>query len=83
MSHRGAGIGLLAFAAALFIGRDLAAAIFYPANAGVYGAKRFAQWRDYVSSAPIILSAVALVLGLGYLAWAEWDALRDRKEGAP
>lgn len=52
MNHRGAGISLLAIAAALSIGRDLAAAIFYPANAGEYSAVRFAQWRDYVGSAP-------------------------------
>ena len=81
MNLRGAGIGLLAVAAALFIGRDLAAAIFYPANAGEYGVERFAQWRDYVGPAPIILSAVALVVGLAYLAWAEWEERGGHEEG--
>ena len=70
MSRRTAGAIFCAIAAFLFAVRYFAALMLYM-QAGTYSDDAFAQWLSYTSALPWVLAAIALGVGIGYLAWAE------------
>jgi hypothetical protein len=75
MSRRATGVVFCFIAALLFSTRYLAAAIF---GSGVssWDAQLFRAMLEYVGQAPSILAAIALAVGIIYLAWAEIAAWR-------
>lgn len=70
MGKRGVGAIFCLIAAILFSTRYLAAAVFM---SGVSSWDRvlFAAGLEYVGSPLLTLSIVSLIIGIGYLAWAE------------
>lgn len=75
MSKRTAGISLVAISALLYAARYLAAAIF---GSGVssWSQELFQAMLTNVGKEPVTLSVLALFAGIGYLLWAEIDAIR-------
>lgn len=73
MTKRGAGVGFCAIAAFLFAVRYPVAAIFGQSTNPNKSEELFASYLAYIGSTPLILSGVALALGVVYLVWAEMD----------
>lgn len=72
------GVIFCAIAALLYATRYIAAALYTPANAGVWSSEQFARWMSYVGSDLWIWAGLALVVGVGYLIWAEVLEYRHR-----
>lgn len=77
MSRRTTGTLLLLIAAFLYGIRYLSAAIF-ASNVSSWDSDLFHSMLDYVGTAPRNLSIIALVVGIVYLIWAEYES-RDVK----
>ncbi len=70
MGKRGVGAIFCLIAAILFSTRYLAAAVFMSGVSSWDGAL-YAVGLEYVGSPLITLSIVSLIIGIGYLVWAE------------
>jgi hypothetical protein len=70
MSRRTTGVTLVGIAAFLFAIRYLAAALYAP-DIGPWGEEEFARYLSYVGRRPWQLAGITLVIGIGYLVWAE------------
>lgn len=70
MNRRGIGVIFCLISAMLFASRYIAAAIF---GSGVssWDAELFASMLDDVGSPLLILSAIALIIGVAYIVWGE------------
>ena len=70
MNKRGTGVAFCFIATMLFASRYIAAAIF---GSGVTSWEKslFNGMLEYVGSPLLILSAISLIAGIGYLVWAE------------
>ena len=77
MGKRGTGSVFCLIAAILFSTRYLAAAIFV-SGVSSWNAALFAAGLEYVGTPLLVLSALSLIVGGGYLVWAEIDR-RDQK----
>lgn len=77
MSRRTTGTLLLVIAALLYSVRYLSAAIF---GSGVtsWDSDLFQGMLNYIGTAPRNLSVFALILGLFYLIWAEYEATSSK-----
>ncbi|MFC9707328.1 hypothetical protein ACFTRD_04130 [Paenibacillus sp. NPDC056933] len=77
MSRRTTGTLLLVIAALLYSVRYLSAAIF---GSGVtsWDSELFQEMLNYVGTAPRNWSIAALILGLFYLVWAEYEATSSK-----
>jgi hypothetical protein len=74
MSRRSTGVAFCGIAAFLFSIRYIAAAIYISnANVSEQGSAIFERWMDYIGPMPWILAGLALLIGIGYLVWAELD----------
>jgi hypothetical protein len=74
MSRRTAGVTFCAIAALLFAVRYLAAAIYIAGtNTSEFSAEMFKRWMGYVGSLPWTLAGLSLLVGIGYLIWAELE----------
>jgi hypothetical protein len=74
MSRRATGIAFCGIAAFLFGIRYIAAAIYISnANLSEYGFEVYMRWMGYIGSLPWIFAGVALIIGIGYLVWAEFE----------
>ena len=74
MHRRIVGVILLCISAFLYGVRYLAAAIF-GSNVTTWNSELFKDMLDYVGSGPLVLSWIALIAGLGYLFWTEFEAV--------
>ncbi|MCG7379112.1 hypothetical protein MH215_19030 [Paenibacillus sp. ACRSA] len=81
MSRRTTGTLLLLIAAFLYGIRYLSAAIF-ASNVSSWDSDLFHSMLDYVGTAPRNLSIIALVVGIFYLLWAEYESLNPKKQKA-
>lgn len=70
MNKRGTGTAFILIAALLFISRYIAAAIFGSGVAS-WNEDLFSAMLGYVGTPLLILSIISLILGIGYLVWAE------------
>lgn len=77
MSRRTTGTLLLVIAAFLYSVRYLSAAIFGSGVAS-WNSELFQEMLNYVGTAPQSWSIAALVLGLFYLVWAEYEATSSK-----
>lgn len=77
MSRRTTGTLLLVIAAFLYGVRYLTAAIFGSGVAS-WSSDLFQEMLNYVGTAPRNWSMVALILGLFYLIWAEYEATSSK-----
>lgn len=77
MSRRTTGTLLLVIAAFLFGVRYLSAAIFGSGIAS-WSSDLFQEMLNYVGTAPRNWSIVAIILGLFYLIWAEYEATSSK-----
>ncbi|WP_179283004.1 MULTISPECIES: hypothetical protein [Paenibacillus] len=77
MSRRTTGTLLLVIAAFLFGVRYLSAAIFGSGIAS-WNSDLFQEMLNYVGTAPRNWSMVALILGVFYLIWAEYEATSSK-----
>jgi hypothetical protein len=76
MAKKIVGIGFCLMSALLFSTRYICAAIYSISSANTpssFGSIEFNKWLDYIGITPLILSILALVLGIGYLVWSEKD----------
>ncbi|MGX1827350.1 hypothetical protein ACWIE6_03815 [Paenibacillus taichungensis] len=77
MSRRTTGTLLLVIAAFLYSVRYLSAAIFGSGVAS-WNSELFQEMLNYVGTAPQSWSIAALILGLFYLVWAEYEATSSK-----
>ncbi|MBT3392088.1 MAG: hypothetical protein HN413_16945 [Chloroflexi bacterium] len=77
MSRRFTGVMLIFIAAFLYATRYIAAAIFGASIANNWSAELFAAMLQYVGAELVNWSMVALVAGIAYLIWAEFDARKS------
>ncbi|WP_181586431.1 hypothetical protein [Paenibacillus taichungensis] len=77
MSRRTTGTLLLVIAAFLYSVRYLSAAIFGSGVAS-WSSELFQKMLKYVGTAPQSWSIAALILGLFYLVWAEYEATSSK-----
>ncbi|SDL81956.1 MULTISPECIES: hypothetical protein [Paenibacillus] len=77
MSRRTTGTLLLVIAAFLYSVRYLSAAIFGSGVAS-WNSELFQEMLNYVGTAPRNWSIAALILGLFYLVWAEYEATSSK-----
>jgi ABC-type uncharacterized transport system permease subunit len=72
MSKRGTGVAFLAIAALLFSAKYISAAIF---GSGLpsWSEHLFNEMLDYVGYPLNVCSIIALILGLAYIAWGEYE----------
>lgn len=79
MHRRTTGMLLIMIAALLYGIRYLAAAI-YGSNSSIWNADHFNDMLSYIGNGPIILSTIALILGITYLLVAELEGTSMRKQ---
>lgn len=79
MSRRTTGTILLFISALLYATRHLSAAIF---GSGIssWSQELFQAMLINVGKGPVTYSAISLIAGVGYLLWAEVDAIRTRSK---
>ncbi len=80
MSKRFAGVSFCLISAILFSVRYIAASIYSPNNSGSYGTDDFARYLSYMGSEIVAASIIALLVGIGYLVWAEYEEYNRNKE---
>ncbi len=74
MSRRATGTAFFGIAAFLFGIPYIAAAIYISsANLSEFGSEVYMRWMGYIGSLPWVLAGVALIIGIGYLVWAEFE----------
>lgn len=81
MSRRGVGVSFVAIAAFLYASRYVAAAIF-GSGLKTWNSDLFDGMLSYVGPELVTLSKIALVMGILYLIWGEyqeWTARRKTK----
>jgi hypothetical protein len=76
MSRRTTGVALIGVAALLYATRYLSAAIF---GSGVssWNSQLFNAMLEYVGDGPQTWALVALLAGVAYLVWAEYEAWKQ------
>lgn len=81
MSKRAAGVAFCAIAALLYVTLYLAAGMVASGSEGTATVTVFRTILGYDSGPPVRLSLGALVAGIVYLAWAEYEAWTGRTQG--
>ena len=76
MSKRGVGAMFCLVAAILFSARYIAAAIFM-SNVSSWNRELFAEGLKYVGTPLLYISIISLIVGVGYLIWAEFSKKKD------
>lgn len=79
MSKRGSGVAFIAIAAFLFSAKYISAAIF---GSGVlsWDEELFNAMLSYIGSPLSIASMIALIIGVGYIVWGEYDEFKSKKQ---
>lgn len=79
MSKRGAGVAFIAIAAFLFSAKYISAAIF---GSGVlsWNEELFNAMLSYVGSPLSVCSIIALIIGVAYIAWGEYEEFTIKKQ---
>ena len=77
MNKRGAGVSFIAISALLFSTKYITAAIF-GSNVVSWDKELFQAMLSYTGSPLNTLSIVALVIGIGYVCWAEYEELKSK-----
>lgn len=79
MNKRGSGIAFIAIAAFLFSTKYISAAIF---GSGVlsWDEELFNTMLNYIGSPLSKASMIALIIGVGYIAWGEYDEFKSKKQ---
>ncbi len=79
MNKRGTGVAFIAIAAFLFSAKYISAAIF---GSGVlsWNDELFNAMLTYVGSPLNISSIVALMIGIAYIAWGEYEEFKSKKQ---
>ena len=79
MSKRGTGVAFIAIAAFLFSAKYISAAIF---GSGVssWDEELFNAMLSYVGSPLSVCSILALIIGLTYIAWGEYEEFKSKKQ---
>ena len=77
MSRRGAGVAFIAIAAFLFSAKYISAAIF---GSGVlsWDKELFNAMLSYVGSPLSVCSIVALIIGVAYITWGEYEEFKNK-----
>ena len=78
MSKRGTGVAFIAIAAFLFSAKYISAAIFGSGLAS-YNEELFNAMLSYIGNPLSICSIIALLLGLAYIAWGEYEEFTMKK----
>ena len=76
MSKRGVGAIFCLIAAILYSVRFINAALYTPPNVGEWSPNKYALWVSYVGP-PWFVIWLSLIVGIGYLVWAEIDQHRS------
>lgn len=79
MNKRGAGVTFIAIAAFLFSAKYISAAIF-GSSASIGSEELFYEMLEYVGTPLNIGSVLALLIGLAYILWAEYEAFIVKKK---
>ncbi|MEK4531606.1 hypothetical protein [Solibacillus sp. FSL K6-1554] len=79
MNKRGTGVAFIAIAAFLFSAKYISAAIF---GSGVlsWNDELFNAMLTYVESPLNVSSIVALMIGIAYIAWGEYEEFKSKKQ---
>ena len=79
MNKRGTGVAFIAIAAFLFSTKYISAAIF---GSGVlsWNDELFNAMLAYVGSPLNIGSIIALIIGIAYIAWGEYEEFKSKKQ---
>lgn len=79
MSKRGTGVAFIAIAAFLFSAKYIGAAIF---GSGVssWNEELFNAMLSYVGSPLNVCSIIALIIGVAYIIWGEYEEITMKKE---
>lgn len=79
MNKRGSGVAFIAIAAFLFSAKYISAAIF---GSGVlsWDEELFNAMLSYIGSPLSIASMIALIIGVGYISWGEYDEFKSKKQ---
>ena len=77
MSKRGTGVAFIAIAAFLFSAKYISAAIF---GSGVlsWDKELFNAMLSYVGSPLSVCSIVALIIGVAYITWGEYEEFKNK-----
>lgn len=78
MNKRGTGVAFIAIAAFLFSAKYISAAIFGSGLAS-YNKDLFNAMLEYVGFPLNICSIIALILGLAYIGWGEYEEFTMKK----
>ena len=78
MNKRGTGVAFIAIAAFLFSAKYISAAIFGSGLAS-YNEELFNAMLSYIGNPLSICSIIALLLGLAYIAWGEYEEFTMKK----
>lgn len=79
MNKRGTGVAFIAIAAFLFSAKYICAAIF---GSGVlsWNEELFNAMLTYVGSPLNVGGIIALIIGIAYLAWGEYEEFKSKKQ---
>lgn len=79
MNKRGAGVIFIAIAAFLFASKYISAALF---GSGVlsWDKSRFHAMLSYVGEPLSIFSIIALIIGVAYIGWGEYEEFTIKKQ---
>jgi len=80
MNRRTVGCAFVAIAAFLYTARYISAAIF-TSNSQNWGRDLFQRAMSYVGDDLHLWAFAALLVGVVYLVWGEWSALKLHKQG--
>ncbi|MCE7792177.1 hypothetical protein K8O68_07030 [Salipaludibacillus sp. CUR1] len=82
MTRRGTGVAFIAISAFLISTKYISAAVFGSGVAS-WNEQLFNNMLEYVGNLLSNFSLLALVIGIGYIIWGEYDALKAKKENLP
>lgn len=78
MNKRGTGVMFIAISALLFATKYLAAAIF-GSNVSSWDEELFQSMLSYIGSPLSTLSICALLIGIAYIGWGEYEEIKSKK----
>lgn len=79
MNKRGTGISFIAIAALLFSSKYIAAAVF-GSNVVSWDEELFKSMLSYIGSPLSTMSLLSLLIGFGYIGWAEYEEIITKKK---
>ncbi|MEU5512771.1 MULTISPECIES: hypothetical protein [Terrabacteria group] len=78
MNKRGAGVIFIVISAILICSKYIAAAIF-GSNVNTWDEEMFQYLLSYIGSTLNTLSICALLIGIAYICWAEYEGIKSKK----